>query len=76
MESTLQAESILLRGCIKIATVYPLLWLVANLDLQNFIVIFIACLGSKMFGGFGTSLAIQFEPFERLRLFERLGYYS
>jgi hypothetical protein len=43
---TLQGASILLRGCIKTATLYPLLWLVAKLDLQNSIVISIACLGA------------------------------
>jgi hypothetical protein len=52
----LQGESILLRGCIKIATLHPLLWFPPDLDLQNFIVISIACLGGKSLVGLAPLL--------------------
>jgi hypothetical protein len=43
-------------GCIKIATLYPLLWLPPDLDLQKFTVISIACLGSKSLVGLAPPL--------------------
>jgi hypothetical protein len=56
LPSRLQGESILLRGCIKTATFYLLLWLPPNLDLQSFTVISIACLDSK--GSAGLALPL------------------
>jgi hypothetical protein len=56
MELRLQGASILLRGCIKTATLDPLLWLPPNVDLQSFTVISIACLGATSSVGLAPPL--------------------